>query len=259
MAAASACATKPCWTPPSAARSSCMPYGDPPPDLADLAASLAFGLARNHPFIDGNKRTAAVACETFLVLNGASLQADDLELYPVYIALAEGSCPKPTSPLGCAGTSGCNLQARCMSRAQVTDADDSPNSRRTGWLRASTDGCHEQHATSRTSPGWPRGFLGYCAVAACPASDGQAGVEPSLRFQDACVAHAAGSPRPYQGLALAITLDEVTPQSFGQLLAVSPHCGVQRPSPHLPQASWIDVPPPQSFGQVCAVSPLDGE
>ena len=37
-------------------------YGDPPPDLAALSASLAYGLARNHPFIDGNKRTAAVAC-----------------------------------------------------------------------------------------------------------------------------------------------------------------------------------------------------
>ena len=66
-------------------------YGDPPPDLADLAASLAFGLARNHPFVDGNKRTAAVACETFIMLNGASLDATDLELYPVYVALAEGS------------------------------------------------------------------------------------------------------------------------------------------------------------------------
>jgi death-on-curing protein len=66
-------------------------YGDPPPDLADLAASLAFGLARNHPFVDGNKRTAAVACETFIALNGASLDATDLELYPVYVALAEGS------------------------------------------------------------------------------------------------------------------------------------------------------------------------
>ena len=66
-------------------------YGDPPPDLADLAASLAFGLARNHPFVDGNKRTAAVACETFIMLNGAALQADDLELYPRYVALAEGS------------------------------------------------------------------------------------------------------------------------------------------------------------------------
>ena len=66
-------------------------YGDPPPDLADLAASLAFGLARNHPFIDGNKRTAAVACETFIMLNGGTLDADDLELYPQYIGLAEGS------------------------------------------------------------------------------------------------------------------------------------------------------------------------
>lgn len=66
-------------------------YGDPPPDLADLAASLAFGLARNHPFVDGNKRTAAVACEVFIVLNGAWLQAADLELYPQYLALAEGS------------------------------------------------------------------------------------------------------------------------------------------------------------------------
>ena len=65
-------------------------YGDPAPDLADLAAALAYGLARNHPFLDGNKRTAAVACETFLELNGAVLEADDLELYPVYLALAEG-------------------------------------------------------------------------------------------------------------------------------------------------------------------------
>lgn len=66
-------------------------YGDPPPDLADLAASLAFGLARNHPFVDGNKRTAAVVCETFVLLNGGTLDADDLELYPRYLALAEGS------------------------------------------------------------------------------------------------------------------------------------------------------------------------
>ena len=66
-------------------------YGDPPPDLADLAASLAFGLARNHPFVDGNKRTAAVVCETFIMLNGAALSADDFELYPRYVALAEGS------------------------------------------------------------------------------------------------------------------------------------------------------------------------
>lgn len=65
--------------------------GDPPPDLADLAASLAFGLARNHPFVDGNKRTAAVACETFIMLNNGTLDADDLALYPQYLAVAEGS------------------------------------------------------------------------------------------------------------------------------------------------------------------------
>lgn len=70
-------------------------YGDPPPDLADLAASLAYGLARNHPFVDGNKLTAAVACEVFIVLNGADLVADDQDLYPQYLGLAEGSIGEP--------------------------------------------------------------------------------------------------------------------------------------------------------------------
>lgn len=71
-------------------------YADPAPDLAKLAASLAYGLARNHPFIDGNKRTAAVACETFVMLNGATLEATDAELYPQYLALAEGSLDEAT-------------------------------------------------------------------------------------------------------------------------------------------------------------------
>ncbi|MGH8400702.1 MAG: type II toxin-antitoxin system death-on-curing family toxin [Gammaproteobacteria bacterium] len=66
-------------------------YGNPPPDLAELAASLAFGIARNHPFVDGNKRTAATSCETFLELNHATLEAEDLELFPQYLALAEGN------------------------------------------------------------------------------------------------------------------------------------------------------------------------
>ena len=65
-------------------------YGDPGPDLADLAAALAYGIARNHPFVDGNKRTAAVCCETFIKLNGATLEADDLELFEQYLPLAEG-------------------------------------------------------------------------------------------------------------------------------------------------------------------------
>lgn len=65
-------------------------YGDPRPDLADLAASLAYGLARNHPFVDGNKRTAYVVCRTFLALNGAELVATQEEKYLTILALAEG-------------------------------------------------------------------------------------------------------------------------------------------------------------------------
>lgn len=63
-------------------------YGDP--DVAMLAAAYAFGLARNHPFVDGNKRTAAVIAETFLMLNGYRLTASDAELVVAIVALAAG-------------------------------------------------------------------------------------------------------------------------------------------------------------------------
>ena len=63
-------------------------YGDP--DAAALAAAYAFGIARNHPFIDGNKRTAAVVSETFLMLNGYALGATDAELVVAFVALAAG-------------------------------------------------------------------------------------------------------------------------------------------------------------------------
>lgn len=66
-------------------------YGDPPPDLADLAASLAFGLARNHPFVDGNKRTAHVCYRVFLALNDVRLDAGDEDKYVQTLALAEGA------------------------------------------------------------------------------------------------------------------------------------------------------------------------
>jgi death-on-curing protein len=66
-------------------------YGDPPPDLAELAASLAFGLARNHPFVDGNKRTAHVCYRTFLLLNNADVVADEQTKYLTMLSLAEGS------------------------------------------------------------------------------------------------------------------------------------------------------------------------
>lgn len=63
-------------------------YGDP--DAAALAAAYAYGIARNHPFVDGNKRTAAVVSETFLVLNGFGLTASDAELVVTFLALAAG-------------------------------------------------------------------------------------------------------------------------------------------------------------------------
>lgn len=69
-------------------------YGNPAPDLSDLAAALAYGLARNHPFLDGNKRTAHVAYRTFLALNGAELVATDEEKYLAMLALAEGKLPE---------------------------------------------------------------------------------------------------------------------------------------------------------------------
>ena len=60
------------------------------PDIAALAAAYAFGLARNHPFVDGNKRTALIALETFLVLNGAELVANDVQCVQAILALAAG-------------------------------------------------------------------------------------------------------------------------------------------------------------------------
>lgn len=60
------------------------------PDTADLAASYAHGLAKNHPFIDGNKRTAFVAAELFLEMNGQHLQASDADCVLTMLALASG-------------------------------------------------------------------------------------------------------------------------------------------------------------------------
>lgn len=60
------------------------------PDAAQLAASYAYGLARNHPFVDGNKRVAAIICETFLMVNGYVLTVGDAELVVAFVALAAG-------------------------------------------------------------------------------------------------------------------------------------------------------------------------
>ncbi|MGR4869529.1 type II toxin-antitoxin system death-on-curing family toxin [Variovorax sp. LARHSF232] len=63
-------------------------YGNP--DAADLAAAYAFALARNHPFVDGNKRTAFVALELFLFLNGFELTASDADCVLTTLELAAG-------------------------------------------------------------------------------------------------------------------------------------------------------------------------
>ena len=65
-------------------------YSDIVPDIARLAASYAFGIARNHPFLDGNKRTAYVACRTFLCRNGHDFEASPEEKYLTFLSLAEG-------------------------------------------------------------------------------------------------------------------------------------------------------------------------
>ena len=68
-------------------------YGDPTPDMADLAAALAHGLVRNHPFVDGNKRTAWIACRMLLALNDVDVSASADDKYLTMLALAEGSLP----------------------------------------------------------------------------------------------------------------------------------------------------------------------
>ena len=68
-------------------------YGQP--DVADLAAAYGCGIARNHPFIDGNKRTAFVAVELFLRLNGQALQAQDSECVLTMLTVADGSLSEP--------------------------------------------------------------------------------------------------------------------------------------------------------------------
>lgn len=69
-------------------------YALPPPDLAALAAAYAYGIARNHPSVDGNKRTALVAARTFLLLNGVNLQASQDEKYLTFLSWPRGLLQK---------------------------------------------------------------------------------------------------------------------------------------------------------------------
>ena len=66
-------------------------YGDPKPDLAALAAAYAFGVIKNHPFMNANKRTGYVLLRTFLLLNGLDVDAPPAEKYRTILSLAEGT------------------------------------------------------------------------------------------------------------------------------------------------------------------------
>jgi death on curing protein len=68
-------------------------YGEP--DVAALAAAYGYGLAKNHPFIDGNKRTAFVAVELFLLLNGWELTSTDADCVLTMLGVAAGTLDEP--------------------------------------------------------------------------------------------------------------------------------------------------------------------
>lgn len=63
-------------------------------DLHAMAAAYLYHIARNHPFVDGNKRTAAVAALVFLALNGLEIEADEDALELMVRAVAEGRIGK---------------------------------------------------------------------------------------------------------------------------------------------------------------------
>lgn len=63
-------------------------------DLFEMAAAYLFHLAKNHPFVDGNKRTAAVAALVFLDLNGVEIRASNHDLYETVMAVANGRLAK---------------------------------------------------------------------------------------------------------------------------------------------------------------------
>jgi len=68
-------------------------YGSP--DIADLAAAYAFGLARNHGFVDGNKRTAFVVATVFLLDHDHDLTAEDADAVTMMVSVAAGTLPEP--------------------------------------------------------------------------------------------------------------------------------------------------------------------
>src|ERR1035438_6057014 len=63
-------------------------------DLAVCAATYAYQLTQNHPFVDGNKRAGAAVAEIFIRLNGASLSATNAEIVELFLAIGAGAVPR---------------------------------------------------------------------------------------------------------------------------------------------------------------------
>ena len=63
-------------------------YGQP--DLSEMAAAYLFGVVKNHPFVDGNKRTGLAAADTFLYFNGLEMEADQEDLIQLVLLVAAG-------------------------------------------------------------------------------------------------------------------------------------------------------------------------
>ena len=63
-------------------------YGDP--DLCELAAAYLYGIVKNHPFIDGNKRTGFAAADLFLVFNGFSIEAPAQDIIQLVLSVTAG-------------------------------------------------------------------------------------------------------------------------------------------------------------------------
>ena len=70
------------------------PTYEPASDLSALAAAYGYGIAKNHPFVDGNKRTALMAIYTFLAINEVELEAPEAEAVTAILGIADSSSPE---------------------------------------------------------------------------------------------------------------------------------------------------------------------
>src|SRR4029079_19572961 len=99
----------------------------PTSDLATLAAAYAFGLVRNHPYCDGNKRMGFLALATFLGINGREIDTTDEDVVTTMLALAEGSLTEAQVASGARGRLGRKRYITAALRAPPTRSVRSPS------------------------------------------------------------------------------------------------------------------------------------